>query len=209
MTSLAHAERAALCDLFAAVGPDAPTLSGAWTTRQLAAHLVVREGSPSAVGIVVGPLRGWTERAMRSAADRPWPGLVAAVRSGPPLWSPLRIGRVDDAANTFEFFVHHEDVRRASEPWSPRPLDPERERVLWSTLRSRAKLLFARSPVTVELRTPAGDQLPAKAGGDGVVLTGPASELVLYAHGRRDHALVEISGSTTARASFDRANLSV
>ena len=48
MPSPARAERAALCDLFLEVGPDAPTLCGAWTTRDLAAHLVVRERRPDA-----------------------------------------------------------------------------------------------------------------------------------------------------------------
>jgi uncharacterized protein (TIGR03083 family) len=41
--TLARAERAALCDLFDEVGPDAPTLCAGWTTRDLAAHLVIRE----------------------------------------------------------------------------------------------------------------------------------------------------------------------
>ena len=43
MTSLAESERALFADLLAEVGPDAPTLCGDWTTRDLAAHLVVRE----------------------------------------------------------------------------------------------------------------------------------------------------------------------
>jgi hypothetical protein len=30
-----------LCDLFEELGPDAPTLLGAWTTRDLAAHVVL------------------------------------------------------------------------------------------------------------------------------------------------------------------------
>ena len=52
--SLASRERAALCDLFAEVGPDAPTLCAGWTTRDLAAHLLVRERRPwASAGIVV------------------------------------------------------------------------------------------------------------------------------------------------------------
>ena len=52
MTSVAATERADLCDLFRAVGPDAPTLCEGWTTRDLAAHLVVRERRPDAVAKV-------------------------------------------------------------------------------------------------------------------------------------------------------------
>lgn len=54
MTNPARSERHALCDLFMEVGPDAPTLCGEWTTRDLAAHLVVRESRPdAAAGILL------------------------------------------------------------------------------------------------------------------------------------------------------------
>jgi len=36
-------ERAQLSDLFDELGPEAPTLLAPWTTRDLAAHLVLRE----------------------------------------------------------------------------------------------------------------------------------------------------------------------
>jgi D-arabinose 1-dehydrogenase-like Zn-dependent alcohol dehydrogenase len=43
------------------VGPDAPTLCEGWTTYDLAAHLVLREGSPLAVaGIAFPPTAAWT-----------------------------------------------------------------------------------------------------------------------------------------------------
>ena len=41
--SVASDERAALCDLLDELGPDQPTLCEGWQTRDLAAHLVVRE----------------------------------------------------------------------------------------------------------------------------------------------------------------------
>ena len=44
--SLARVERHALADTARTVGPDAPTLSGDWTARDLLAHLLVREHSP-------------------------------------------------------------------------------------------------------------------------------------------------------------------
>ncbi len=58
MSSVNHAqsERAALCDMFEAVGPDVPTLCDGWTARDLAAHLVVRERRPdAALGILAAP----------------------------------------------------------------------------------------------------------------------------------------------------------
>ena len=49
VTSLARTERAALADLLAQLGPDEPTLCGDWTTRDLAAHLAIRERRPDAL----------------------------------------------------------------------------------------------------------------------------------------------------------------
>ena len=69
----AQRERHALVDTMRAVGPDAPTLCGAWTTRDLAAHLVVREGRPDTTpGIMIPFLAGYTERVRRQAAADDW-----------------------------------------------------------------------------------------------------------------------------------------
>src|ERR671916_591983 len=40
---IADAERRDLAGLFLRLGPDEPTLCGDWSTRELAAHLVLRE----------------------------------------------------------------------------------------------------------------------------------------------------------------------
>lgn len=59
MTAFARSERLALCETLRAVGPDAPTLCEGWLTRDLAAHLVLRESRPDAApGIVVSALAG-------------------------------------------------------------------------------------------------------------------------------------------------------
>ena len=47
-------ERSELCDLFLAVGPEAPTLCDGWTTLDLAAHLVVREHDPRSGFAILG-----------------------------------------------------------------------------------------------------------------------------------------------------------
>src|SRR5258706_5048708 len=52
----ARAERHALADTLLAAGPDAPTLCEGWATRDLAAHLVLRERRPdAAAGILFKP----------------------------------------------------------------------------------------------------------------------------------------------------------
>src|SRR5215207_846283 len=101
MPTPAQTERSALCDEFDRVGPDAATLNEGWTTRDLAAHLVVRERRPdAAIGILAGPLARHTETVQRKVAERPWPEIVATIRSGPPRWSPMAIDAIDAAANT-------------------------------------------------------------------------------------------------------------
>ena len=85
MTNHARAERHALCDLFIEVGPDAPTLCAGWTTRDLAAHLIVRETRPdAAAGILVPRLATYGDKVRRKVMDRDWRSIVDTVRSGPP-----------------------------------------------------------------------------------------------------------------------------
>ena len=52
--TVAAAERHDLCDTFLEVGPEAPTLCSPWRTRDLAAHLVLREHRPVWVLAVLG-----------------------------------------------------------------------------------------------------------------------------------------------------------
>ena len=118
--SLATAERAAICDTFDVLGPDRATLCAGWNTADLLAHLLVRERQPAAAaGIVIGPLAGVTEHAMRGYATTPWADRVKLLRSGPPLWSPFRVPAFDRLGNGGELFVHHEDVRRGEPGWAP------------------------------------------------------------------------------------------
>ena len=87
--SVAQRERAALVEILRAVGPDAPTLCEGWTTRDLVAHLVVRERRPDALpGLVFGPLASYTARVQnRLAASTKWEDLIELFASGPPLLS--------------------------------------------------------------------------------------------------------------------------
>jgi uncharacterized protein (TIGR03085 family) len=207
---LAKNERAALCDLFEEVGPDAATLCGSWTTRDLAAHLVVRESRPDAApGIRVGALSGWTAKVQAGASKDDWSALVAKVRSGPPRWSPVRFGSVDELVNGVEFFVHHEDVRRARQDWEPRELAEATQRALWHLVTQRGKFYFRSSPVGVVLRTTDGAECVAVKKATPVTLTGEPGELVLYMNGRTDHARVEVSGDAAAITAFRGTDLSV
>lgn len=198
MSHLAQRERRSLADLLLRVGPDAPTLCEGWTAADLAAHLVVRERRPDAApGIVLPALAGYTERVQRKIRDgRSWEALVAAVRGGPP--APLRFAFIDEPMNTAEFFVHHEDVRRAQPGWEPRDLDPELERALWSRLRLMSRMARRAAPVGLVLDSPGHGRLQVRAAEPEVTVTGPPGELLLFLFGRQAAARVELAGDPGA-----------
>ncbi|GAB2976549.1 TIGR03085 family metal-binding protein [Amycolatopsis acidiphila] len=191
-------ERQALSALLDQVGPDAPTLCEGWQTRDLAAHLVLREHRPdAAAGIMVPPLAGHTRRVQDQYAAKPWSELVEQVRSGPAWFWPTRIGAVDEAANGAEFLVHHEDVRRGQPGWEPRAADPARDAAAWRSVKAVSKLNLRKSPVGVVLRTPDGRQATVKAGPDVVTVVGAPVELLLFVFGR-DAVRVEFEGDAAA-----------
>jgi uncharacterized protein (TIGR03085 family) len=199
MTSPAAAERSALCDLFIEVGPDAPTLCEGWTTRDLAAHLVVRERRPDgAAGLVVRPLAGYGEKVRRTEAARPWEELVELVRRGPPLWNPMRVDVVDRFANSVEFFVHHEDVRRARPGWVARALDPSLEDALATSIARAGRLLTRKAGVGIALEPVGRERIELRIGTPAVSIRGPLPEGVLYLYGRKDVAQVELDGPPDA-----------
>lgn len=215
MTGLAQLEREALCATFTRVGPDAPTLCSPWSTRDLAAHLVVRERRPDALpGVVVPALADHTQRVQATYAANDWPALVDMVREGPPGWNPTRVPAVDDAINLAEFFVHHEDVLRAGADFTPdqkRHVPDEAQQALWARLRQAGQLMFRRSPVGVVLRAPDhGRQSvkgPTKQGT--VVVEGAPSELVLLAFGRGQVADLSYDGTDEAIAALKATEFGV
>lgn len=218
MTTTARSERHALCDTLVTLGDTATTLCEGWTTRDLAAHLVMRESRPDgAAGVIIGPLAKYAARVQAGIAAAGWEDLVDQVRSGPPRWSPTRLAPVDRLANTVEFFIHHEDVRRAQTGWSVRPLDASLEAELQAALRRMARLLCRKAGVGVILAitgtdtagTPAATgpvrMFTVRKGSPVATITGPAGELLLYLYGRRDQALVEITGAPAAISALGSA----
>ena len=139
-------ERLALCDLFDELGADAPTLLDGWTSQDLAAHIVLRERDPIAGPCLIlpGPFERFAERRrVRLAGRREFRWLVARIRSGPPPGS-FRIGWVRSFANLNEFFVHHEDVRRANGLGPRDTLRSDMEAALWRNVRRGSRYLSRR-----------------------------------------------------------------
>ena len=192
---VATAERLALADLLAAVGPDAPTLCEGWTTRDLTAHLVVRRDRPDVqAGLVVPWLGGWSEKVRAQRAASPYADLVADVRSEPRWWNPMSVAAVDEATNALEYLVHHEDVRRARPDWQPREVAPDvAEEVFRRTLRI-AKLAFRRARLGLALARPGGEPATIRAGTPVVVVRGEPVELALWTYGRTGVARVDFEG---------------
>ncbi|MEV5594249.1 TIGR03085 family metal-binding protein [Streptomyces sp. NPDC052496] len=201
MSTHAKRERLLLADLLEGAGPDAPTLCEGWATRDLAAHVVVRERRADAAGgLVVKPLAGRLERVQREFAAKPYDELLRLIRTGPPRLSPYALKQIDEAANTVEFYIHAEDVRRARPDFTPREPDPVFADALWSRLEKMARLLGRKSPVGLVLRRPDGRTAVAHRGAPVVTVTGEPGELLLFAFGRQTAADVELDGDKDAVA---------
>ncbi|MFE9685325.1 TIGR03085 family metal-binding protein [Streptomyces sp. NPDC002701] len=199
MSTHAKRERLLLADLLEAEGPDAPTLCEGWNTRDLAAHVVVRERRPDAAGgILIKQLAPRLERVMAEFTAKPYEELIQLIRTGPPRFSPFSLKQVDEASNAVEFYVHTEDVRRARPDWVPRVLDPVFQDALWSRLERAARLMGRGAPTGLVLRRPDGQTAVAHRGTPVVTVTGEPSELVLFAHGRQSAADVEVEGDKNA-----------
>lgn len=206
--TFSHDERLALCDAALAAGPDAPTMCDPWTVADLVAHLYVRESEPlAALGVVVPALKGFTARRMAAALTRyGFAGLVEVVRKGPGRWSPFRL--FEEAANSLELYVHHEDIRRAGADGSPRDLGPAVENDLWGRI-GMARLAFRAAPVGVVLERSdmPGTTLRAKPGTRTVTVVGTPGELVLYAFGRRSVADVRLVGDPDSIAALESVSV--
>jgi uncharacterized protein (TIGR03085 family) len=200
----AQEERAALAALLDETGPDGPTLCEGWRTRDLVAHLVLRERRPdAAAGVLGGPLAGYTARVQRQYLERyPYPELIALFKGGPPALSPFAIPGADEAANTVEYFVHHEDVRRAAQEWTERPVDAGLAEVLWKRLKG-ARLFLRSAPTGIVLAREADgklDLIVAKNAPPSVTVTGSPAELTMWSMGRASAAHVTLDGSDEAVA---------
>jgi len=158
----------------------------------------VRERRPLGIpGILLGgPFARLNATAMAAALrSEGYRGLVAEVRSGPPLWWRP----VDELFNFVEFFVHTEDVRRAVSACEPRD-DPQLDAALWASLGRMSKLMTRKLGGTgLELERPDGQRLVAHRGEPHAVLSGGPQELVLFLEGRGRAARVSLSGPEDAQ----------
>lgn len=198
-------ERSELCDLMLELGPDAPTLDTGWTVIDLAAHLVAREhdiwATPGLVwgGAFAAVMEVARKRRRRKSLDK----LVGAMRNGPPIWwRPVPAG-----LQLHEYYVHHEDVRRANGR-GPRTDRPDLDRTLTRLVRNSAGAYLRNVPVGVELVVE-GETIYTHGPEPRARLDGPPGDLVLYLTGRRSAAQVSLGGDPGAASTLAEAPLAI
>ena len=209
MVPLDTQERLELCDLLDELGPAVPTLIEGWTAYDLAAHLVLREHDLIAGPCLVlpGPFERFAEqRRVRLAKRKEFTWLVARIRSGPPVGF-FRIGWVRALANLNEFFVHHEDIRRANRR-GPRSLTPAMDAALWRNVHRGSRYLSRRlHGCGLEIEwAGTNERMMARPNEPTALLSGPPGELLLYIFGRQAAAQVEVSGPPDAVAALQRTH---
>jgi uncharacterized protein (TIGR03085 family) len=196
-TRPARIERSTFCDELTALGPDAPTLCSPWTTKDLAAHIVVRERRPdAAAGITLPFLSAHTKSVQDAkAASTSFEQLIELIRN-PPWYSLAALGATDNATNTAEFFIHTEDARRAQPGWSARPIDPAVARVLGGQLKLISKLRLRKfpAPIRINLSGSAAALVTGASTGSQVTVSGDVGEITLFLSGRQRVSDVELAG---------------
>lgn len=191
-------ERAKLAALLIEKGPDAPTLCEGWTTRDMAAHLYVRENRPdAAAGMMLPFAEGHLEKVTKKVKSRGYRQVVTEWATGPGKLNPVRL--VDSVMNRAEHFVHHEDVRRGEainggEIPPARPLTTAEVDALYTTLKAMAPLMLRKSDVNVVLNVTGRENINiGKNERETVTVTGDAGELLLWVYGR-DAVHVHVDG---------------
>lgn len=193
--SFAAAERRRLAHLLHEVGPDHPTLCEGWLTRDLAAHLWVREHRiDAAAGMFVPFLEKHLQSTMDAVKDRDYDEVVDEWAAGPPTLSPFKL--IDAQANAAEHFIHLEDVRRGrvvegGELPTARDFSNHINEKLFAAATMFAKMTVRGSKAPIIL-LPDGGRPVTINGGHGVAhkgnqvvrVAGEAGEILLWVSGR-------------------------
>ena len=148
-------------------------------------------------GIMISAFADTTERRMRRAKERySFAEVVDKVRNGPPPVSIYALPKLGHQLNTTEYFVHHEDVRRAQPSYDVRTLPDDQQAGLWKAVRLASKTMTRKAPSGLVLRLPDGTTSVAKRPTElgSVTVTGEPAELVLFCFGRQQVADVRLEG---------------
>lgn len=195
------AERHALRSTLEELGPDAPTLIAGWKARDIAPHVASGElaaGVPVFIarllvrrGIDVTFLQKAGARQQARLTDRGWDwALGRFARTPPRLVHHAAVAPV----SLLEYWVHHEDVRRAN----GRGHEPARN---YGALRGCVEIVarYVRKHLAnTEIVVDDGDRLRLGRGARQITLRGPVGEALLWLTGRHAAAEVEVMGEGAA-----------
>lgn len=203
-------ERLALCGLLEELGPEAPTLIEGWTAKDLAAHLVLRDRDPVAGPCLVlpGPFQGIAERRRATLAQRnSFEGLVGRIRSGPPPGF-FRLGWVRSVPSLNEYFVHHEDLRRANGLGPRDTLTPALDVALWGNVLLAGGYLSRRvHGAGLEVAWAGTEKMhTVRRREPHARLSGAPGEILLYLFGRARAAETTLTGSREAVGVIERTH---
>ena len=156
-------------------------------------YLVPSNGSPSCAG--PDWPRARTSRGLLRGSGPARPSGCSALDGSAP-WPNLN-----------EFFVHHEDVRRANRQ-GPRRLTPAMDAALWRNVRLGSRYLSRRLRACgLEIEwAGTNERVTVRLGEPTARLDGLPGELLLYVFGRQAAAQVEVSGPPGAVALVRRTH---
>jgi uncharacterized protein (TIGR03085 family) len=171
-------------------------LCAGWDTHHLAAHLVAREGSPLGVVTALMKRQSGDDVVERVVGERDLDSLVQQLRGGPPRLSLFGAGVTDRMFNAVEYYVHHEDVRRATPGFTIRPLPDWAQDQIWKALGLTLGGLMRKAPVGAAIRrSDTGEMRMAAKKPGTVVVVGPPTELAMFVNGRGNVADVTLDGA--------------
>jgi uncharacterized protein (TIGR03085 family) len=154
--------------------------------------------------VLPGAWARFAERRRVALKAKEFTDLVATIRSGP---APgfFRLRWVRRFPNLNEFFVHHEDVRRAN-GFGPRAHPSVEDAALFRNAIRAGRYLSRRLGQTgLELAWAGTDNIVRTRPGDPTArIAGRPGELLLYLFGRRDAAEVEVTGPSEALEALRR-----
>ena len=194
------AERQALRSTLEELGPDAPTLVPKWTARDIAPHIV---GGELAAGVPVFVARSLVRRSidvtfLQKAGAKQQDRLTGRGWD----WALDRLGRNPPRlvhhpsiapVSLFEYWIHHEDVRRANGGARDAARDyPALQRCVEIVGCYVGKRL---DDVTVVVEHPQGS-LAFGSGTRQITLHGPCGEVLLWLAGRGAVAEADVSGDS-------------
>ena len=147
----------------------------------------------------------WPDARLAAEKAKGFPAVVDRLRRGAPL-VPWRLPGLRELLNGGEYFIHHEDVRRANGR-GPRTERPDLAEVCWRMTGLTGRRLARKlRPFALELRGPDGTSRRFGSG-TAVVVSGAPTELALYLSGRRGVAEVTLAGPPDALARVEQAQL--